>query len=55
LYEEYGANGDSFSTGVHQHVHTEPFGTYSFTGLDLAPNPGPGRPFNFFAVPTMVF
>ena len=54
LYNKYASNNNRFSTGVHQYVHKTSFGKYAFTGIDLAPVPGPGRPFNFFALPSPV-
>ena len=54
LYNKYASNNNRFSTGVHQYVHETSFGKYAFTGIDLAPVPGPGRPFNFFALPSPV-
>lgn len=51
LYEDYGESKNSFSSGVTQFIHRTSYGNYAFTGIDLAPNPGPGRPFNFFALP----
>lgn len=52
MYETYGISRNKFErSGVYQHVYNTSFGKYSFNGIDLAPNPGPGRPFNFFGVP----
>eukprot|EP00111_Clytia_hemisphaerica_P017642 TCONS_00052182-protein len=52
LYEEYAASQQKFSSGLHHYIHQTKYGKYAFTGIDIAPNPGPGRPFNFFALPT---
>ena len=32
----------------YQYIYSTKFGSYAFNGIDLNPNPGPRRPFNFF-------
>ena len=32
----------------YQFVYSTKFGSYAFNGIDMNPNPGPRRPFNFF-------
>ena len=43
-----------YNQNVYQYIHKTSYGVYAFNGIDMAPIPGPGRPFNFFAVPNKV-
>eukprot|EP00795_Rhopilema_esculentum_P003471 gene3471-1852_t len=51
FYRKFGSSGRLFgNSSSFQFVLKLPFGKYSFNGIDLAPEPGPRRPFNFFGV-----
>ena len=55
LFSQYSESLNSYDeNGVHTNVHKTSFGSYGFVGIDLTPNPGPGRPFNFFGIPRKV-
>ncbi|XP_002168455.4 transmembrane protein 62 isoform X1 [Hydra vulgaris] len=50
LFNKYAGSRNMYNKSVYQYIHKTSFGLYAFNGIDIAPNPGPGRPFNFFAV-----
>ena len=55
FFSEYSASLSNFDeNGVYEYTHKTSFGSYAFIGIDLSPDPGPGRPFNFFSVPRKV-
>ena len=55
LFSQYSESLNSYDeNGVYTYVHKTSFGSYGFVGIDLTPNPGPGRPFNFFSIPRKV-
>lgn len=55
LFSQYSESLNSYDkNGVYTYVHKTSFGSYGFVGIDLTPNPGPGRPFNFFGIPRKV-
>ena len=52
LFEKYGLSKDlKGKSGSYQYVFHQKNGKYAFNGIDIVPNPGPGRPFNFFGIP----
>lgn len=42
-WKKHGSRSYSYS-------HQTPFGVYNFIALDVCPNPGPKRPYNFFGI-----
>lgn len=55
LYNRYGSSGILFNSSKFSHyVYEAEFGSYAFNGLDLTPESGPRRPFNFFGMVTQV-
>ncbi|XP_078351578.1 transmembrane protein 62-like [Oculina patagonica] len=52
FFKDYSSNGPDRSRGSmhmpYQYIHSTKFGSYAFNGIDLNPDPGPRRPFNFF-------
>lgn len=49
-FRDYSSSGLDASRGSmpYQYIYSTKFGSYAFNGIDLNPNPGPRRPFNFF-------
>lgn len=49
-FRDYSSSGPDGNRGSmpYQYVYSTKFGSYAFNGIDLNPNPGPRRPFNFF-------
>lgn len=55
LFNKYSQSKTTYNkNGITEYIHETKFGKYQFLGIDLAPNPGLGRPFNFFGVPREV-
>ena len=51
MYNQYGSSRHlSGQSGTYQHILHTKFGTYAFNAIDMTPNPGPNRPFNFFGI-----
>lgn len=50
FFKDYSSSGLDASRGSmpYQYIYSTKFGSYAFNGIDLNPNPGPRRPFNFF-------
>lgn len=47
---DYSSTGPSGNKGSkpYQYIYSTKYGSYAFNGIDLNPDPGPRRPFNFF-------
>ena len=55
LYNKYGSSRLLFNNSrFSQYIYTADFGKYAFNGIDLTPESGPRRPFNFFGIASMV-
>ncbi|PFX23311.1 Transmembrane protein 62 [Stylophora pistillata] len=51
FFKDYSSSGPDRERGTmmpYQFVYSTKFGSYAFNGIDMNPNPGPRRPFNFF-------
>ena len=50
LFRDYSSSGPKGHAGSkpYQYVYRTEYGSYAFNGIDLNPDPGPKRPFNFF-------
>ncbi|XP_020604256.1 transmembrane protein 62-like [Orbicella faveolata] len=50
FFKDYSSSGLDARRGSmpYQYIYSTKFGSYAFNGIDLNPNPGPRRPFNFF-------
>ncbi|RMX57380.1 hypothetical protein pdam_00016016 [Pocillopora damicornis] len=51
FFKDYSSSGPDRDRGTmmpYQFVYSTKFGSYAFNGIDMNPNPGPRRPFNFF-------
>ncbi|CAH3189894.1 unnamed protein product [Porites lobata] len=50
MFKDYSSSGPKGHAGSkpYQFVYRTEYGSYAFNGIDLNPDPGPKRPFNFF-------
>ena len=50
FFRDYSSSGPKGHAGSkpYQFVYRTEYGSYAFNGIDLNPDPGPKRPFNFF-------
>ena len=50
FFRDYSSSGPKGHAGSkpYQFVYRTDYGSYAFNGIDLNPDPGPKRPFNFF-------
>ena len=50
FFRDYSSSGPNGHIGSkpYQYIYRTKYGSYAFNGIDLNPDPGPKRPFNFF-------
>ena len=50
FFRDYSSSGPKGHAGSkpYQYIYRTEYGSYAFNGIDLNPDPGPKRPFNFF-------
>ena len=50
IYREYSMSWKRHKLQSYRYTHKTSFGVYNFIAVDVCPNPGPKRPYNFFGV-----
>ena len=54
-YSEYSTSWKKHNSKSYRYSHQTDFGVYNFIAVDVCPDPGPKRPYNFFGVLHMVY
>ncbi len=50
VFSEYSMSWKNHKSQSYCYTHKTPFGIYNFIAVDVCPDPGPKRPYNFFGV-----